>query len=139
MKSKKQLKIGENVKRIMSNIFLRQDLSIIEGSLVTILEADISPDCTSAKIFIDILGQKENEKKVLKKLNDLKVEIRFKLAQEANLRIAPELSFIHDKTSEHVSKINSLIEGEADFYAHKTLTKSFEQKPDDSKAFKNKK
>lgn len=108
----------------MSQIFLREDLGMIEGNIITILEADVSPDCAAVKIFIDILGNPENEKKILKKLKDYTPNLRFKLAQEATLRIVPAISFIHDKTSEYVSKISSLIEKEADFYEHKTLSKA---------------
>ena len=54
MKSQRQLQIGENIKRIMSEIFLQEDFSVIMNNVITILEADVSPDAKNVKIFFDI-------------------------------------------------------------------------------------
>ena len=56
MKSQRQLQIGENIKRIMSEIFLQKDFSVIMSNVITILEADVSPDAKNVKIFVDFLG-----------------------------------------------------------------------------------
>ena len=52
MKSQRQLQIGENIKRIMSEIFLQEDFSVMMNNVITILEADVSPDAKNVKIFV---------------------------------------------------------------------------------------
>ena len=54
MKSQRQLQIGENIKRIMSEIFLQEDFSVIMSNVITIIEADVSPDAKNVKIFVNI-------------------------------------------------------------------------------------
>ena len=67
MKSKKQLQLGETIKRAMSEIFLRDDILNLAGSYITILEADVSPDAKNVKIFIDVFGVHSNHQKIIQK------------------------------------------------------------------------
>ena len=52
MKSQRQLQIGENIKRILSEIFLRDDVAMYPGSIITVLEADVSPDAKNIRVYI---------------------------------------------------------------------------------------
>ena len=50
-KTQRQLQIGENIKRILTDIFIRNDITTAKNSYITITEADVSPDAKNAKIF----------------------------------------------------------------------------------------
>lgn len=118
MKSQRQLQMGENIKRVISEMFLRNDLLIFPGNYITILEADVSPDAKNVRIYIDIFGGSENEhKKIVEKLNLSAPSFRYQLAKKVVLRVVPEISFIHDKTQQNAMNLSALIEDEAKKYA----------------------
>jgi len=113
MKSQRQLQIGENIKRVISEIFLRDDILSIPGSYITILEADVSPDAKNVKIYIDIFGNEGMHEKIVKALNKAAPHFRFQLAKKVMLRVIPEIIFVNDKTHQRAMSLDSLIENEA--------------------------
>ncbi len=116
MKSQRQLQIGENIKRIMSEIFLRDDILTVPGSLITVLEADVSPDAKNVKIFIDIFGNDAMHEKIVEKLNEAAPHFRYQLAKKITLRIVPEIIFLLDKTQKNAMSLEDLIAEEARKY-----------------------
>lgn len=105
--------MGENIKRVMSEIFLREDILSVPGSIITILEADISPDAKSVKIFVEIFGNEEIHDKIIKKLNDAVPHFRYKLAKKVALRTVPDIKFSLDKTGKNADDLESLINSES--------------------------
>lgn len=112
MKSQRQLQIGENIKRIMSEIFLRDDILTVPGSFITVLEADVSPDAKNVKIFIDVFGNEKMHEKIVEKLNEAAPHFRYKMAKKLTLRIVPEIVFILDRTESKAMGLEKLIESE---------------------------
>ncbi len=116
-KSQRQLQIGENIKRNMADIFIRDGLSNIAGSLISIVEADVSPDMKNVKIYIDIFGgDQKTHQKIIKDLNQAVGHFRYELAKRISLRVVPEIIFIIDKTQERAKKIAELINNEQKKY-----------------------
>ena len=116
-KSQRQLQIGENIKRNMADIFIRDGLSNISGSLISIVEADVSPDMKNVKIYIDIFGGDQKiHKKIIKDLNQAVGHFRYELAKRISLRVVPEIIFIIDETQERAKKIAELINSEQKKY-----------------------
>ncbi|MBM3589979.1 MAG: 30S ribosome-binding factor RbfA [Alphaproteobacteria bacterium] len=109
MKSQRQLQIGENIKRIMSEIFLRDDYSVIKNNVITILEADVSPDAKNVKIFIDIFGDSTKHEQIFDKIVDNIPHFRYELAKKIDLRFTPEILFVHDKTYQKANLIESIL------------------------------
>lgn len=116
MKSQRQLQVGETIKRIISDIFLRDDILSVPGSHITILEADTSPNLKDVKIFIDIYGNEHLHKQITKALNDATPYFRRELSKKVNLRTVPEITFILDKTEEKAMNIESIINSESKKY-----------------------
>ncbi len=116
MKSQRQLQIGENIKRIMSEIFLREDILTVPGSLITILEADVSPDAKNARIYIDIFGNEKIHDKIVEKLNDMRPFFRHQMSKKVVLRTIPEIVFMLDKTQDKAIGIEKLIAQESQKY-----------------------
>ena len=111
-KSQRQLQLGEQIKRIMAEIFMQDDKFSLPGIYITIAQADVSPDAKNAKIFISIFGKCDSNK-IIGELNQITPYLRNKLANKINLRYTPELLFILDDTSEEVDKIGDLLGKEA--------------------------
>lgn len=116
MKSQRQLQIGENIKRVMSEIFLRDDILSVPGSLISVLEADVSPDAKNIKFFINIFGNDEAHEKIVEALNNAAPHFRYEMAKKIMLRIVPEIEFVLDKTESKAMKLESLINQEAKRY-----------------------
>ncbi len=112
-KTQRQLQVGESIKRIVADIFLKKGLSSISGNYITILQADISADMKNCKIFIDIFGDNSKNNEILEKLNLMSKNIRFELSKKLTMRNSPEIIFILDKTSQNSIDIKNLIDSEA--------------------------
>lgn len=115
-KSQRQLQIGENIKRILSDVFMREDILSVPGCYITVLEADVSPDAKNVKVFIDIFGKEELHDKILNSLNKNSSHFRAHLAKKAVLRTVPEIVFILDKSGKKATDIESLIASEGKRY-----------------------
>ena len=131
MKSQRQLQIGENIKRIMSEIFMRDDYSVMLNNVITILEADVSPDAKNVKIYIDIFGEEVQHQKIFDKISNNTPHFRYELAKKIDLRFTPEIVFIHDKTYQKANVIESLLnqEQQAQFEFKNNSSTLQKQKP----------
>lgn len=118
-KSQRQLQIGENIKRTMSEIFLRNDILTIPNSYITVLQADVSPDAKNVKIFIDIFGNNEMHDKITKKLNDMAPHFRHELSRRVVLRTAPEIKFVLDKNQDSFVTVEEIIAKESQKFSKK--------------------
>lgn len=110
-KSQRQLQVGEQIKRIMADMFMQDNNLALKQGYITVLQADVSPDGKNAKIFIDVFGT--NGKKVIKDLHKVIPYLRKELAKRINLRYNPDLMFVLDETFGAVNKIESLLEEES--------------------------
>jgi ribosome-binding factor A len=119
MKSQRQLQLGENIKRLMTEVFVRGDVLTIPGSHITILEADVSPDAKNAKIYIDIFGNDKMHDQIVKALNKAVPHFRHHLSKNVALRVVPQIKFILDKTQEQAFKIEGLIAKESGSFESK--------------------
>ena len=109
-KSQRQLQMGENLKRILAEIFLKNNYSSINGNITTILEVSMSPDLKNAKVFIDVFGNNANH--IVEKLNKLVPNIRHQIAKKLTARTIPELSFVLDETYKNANHIEQLLKQE---------------------------
>lgn len=113
MKSQRQLQVGEQIKRIIADIFLREGLMTIMGNYITILEADASPDIKNVRIYLDIFGDTKNRDQILARLNNAAPHFRHELGKRLSSRNTPEISFILDRTEENALRLEALIDQES--------------------------
>jgi ribosome-binding factor A len=114
MKSQRQLQIGETIKRVISDIFLRDDIFFNkQGAYITVSQADASPDAKNVKIFVNIFGNDAAHEKLVAKLNEMAPHFRFQIAKKVALRVVPEIDFVLDKTQKHAFDISAIIDQEA--------------------------
>ena len=120
MKSQRQLQIGENIKRLMSEILMREDFLFVNNNVITILEADVSPDAKNVKIYVDIFGDDSKKQITFDKLSSRTLHFRFELAKKIKLRVMPEINFVLDKTNDNASIIENIIAHETKSYQDNT-------------------
>ncbi len=114
MKSQRQLQVGEQIKRVIAEIFLREGLLTMMGSCITILEADTSPDIKNVRVYIDIFGDAKNNQAILQRLNKAAPYFRHELGKRLSARNIPEILFILDRTEEKALQLEALLEKESD-------------------------
>ncbi|MDQ2657326.1 MAG: 30S ribosome-binding factor RbfA [Bacteroidota bacterium] len=108
--STRQQKFGRLIQKELSDIFQRDKRGILDNTLVSISDVDMSADLGVAKVYISMMLAKDKTQ-TLEKLNRGKGEIRKALGERIRkqVRVIPELIFIIDETEENAFKIEELI------------------------------
>ena len=109
-KSQRQLRVGEELRHLISNVLHRETFYdvVLENNNITVTEVNVSPDLKNAKVYIMPLGG-ENKIEVLESLNKIKGYIQKLISSEIQLRQIPRLSFVIDTTFEYANKIDNII------------------------------
>ena len=109
-KSQRQLRVGEELRHLISNALLRETFydQIIENNDITITEVNVSPDLKNAKVYIMPLGG-ENKFEVLDSLNKANGRIKKLISNNINLRQIPKLQFRIDETFEYAKNIENIL------------------------------
>jgi ribosome-binding factor A len=111
--SQRQLRVAEEIRHILARLLMRGELHdpALSGVSVTVSEVRISPDLKNATVFAMPLSGKGVED-VLRGLNRSVPYLRSLVAQEIQLRYAPALTFIEDKSFEEAHHIEELLRSE---------------------------
>ena len=110
-KSQRQLRVGEELRHLISNALLRESFydQIIENNTITVTEVDVSPDLKNAKVYIMPLGG-ENKLEVLNSLGKSNGRIKKLISSNINLRQFPKLQFKIDETFEYAKNIENILQ-----------------------------
>ena len=110
-KSQRQLRVGEELRHLISNALLRESFydQIIENKTITVTEVNVSPDLKNAKVYIMPLGG-ENKLEVLDSLNKSNGRIKKLISSNINLRQIPKLQFKIDETFEYAKNIENILQ-----------------------------
>ncbi len=111
VKSQRQLKVGEELRHLISNALLRESFydEYIENNNITITEVNVSPDLKNAKVYVMPLGG-TNKLDVLNSLNNAMGRIKKIISSNISLRQTPKLIFKIDETFEYAKKINDILD-----------------------------
>ena len=109
-KSQRQLKVGEELRHLISNALIRNSFydENIENNNITITEVNVSPDLKNAKVYVMPLGG-ENKLNVLNSLNKASGRLKKIISNNIGLRQTPKLVFKIDDTFEYAKKINNIL------------------------------
>ena len=112
--SQRQLRVGELIRRKLSDIMLRGDLHDPELAhvSVTVGEVRVSPDLRNAIVFVLPLGG-VNTDEVTEALNRNKGELRHLVTKGLKLKHAPELKFLADRSYDQMDATNKLLDSPA--------------------------
>ena len=111
IKSQRQLKVGEELRHLISSILLRESFydEYIKDNNITITEVSVSPDLKNAKVFVMPLGGK-NQGDVLNSLNKVTGRIKKIISNNISLRQTPKIFFKIDDTFEYAKNIQNILE-----------------------------
>lgn len=108
--SQRQLRVGELIRHILSNLLTRGDVHDpdLEGISVTVSEVRVSPDLRNATAFVAPLGGGDPAP-VIAALERRKKFIRGQVGREMTTRNTPDLKFVADQSFDEASHIDALL------------------------------
>src|SRR5258706_6004156 len=109
----RQLRVAEEIRHILAGILLRGDLRdpALLGVSVTVSEVRISPDLKNATVYSLPFG-KASVADVMKGLNRSAPYLRSQVGHVLNLRYAPTLTFVPDRSFDEAKHIDELLRSE---------------------------
>ena len=109
METTRQNKISRLIQKELSEIFLLQTKSM-NGVLVSVSAVRISPDMSSASVYLSVFPS-ERSQEIVKNINDNMKSIRYELGTRVRhqLRIIPELKFFVDDSLDYAERIDELL------------------------------
>ena len=109
-KSQRQMRVGEELRHLISNVLLRETFydQIIESNNITITEVSVSPDLKNAKIYVMPLGGKQ-KLEVVNSLNKVKGRIKKLISSSITLRQIPKINFMIDESFENAKNIDDIL------------------------------
>ena len=111
-KSQRQLRVGELLRKELSEALVKNDFHHSDSSnfSITVSQVIVTPDMKWAKAFVSPLGG-ENFDEVMDYLNKNVFSIQKVIASKVRLKRMPKLVFIEDKSFDFASSISQKIKG----------------------------
>ena len=110
MRSVRLLKVGEQVRHVLSELLLRQEVhdAVLTARSVSVTEVRMSPDLRHATVFVKPLLGKDEEV-VLKALRTNIPFFQREVAGRLKLRYAAKLKFLSDESFDEAERIQRLL------------------------------
>ncbi len=108
--SQRQLRVGELVRKEMSDILSRGEMSdpVLESAVVTVPEVRMSPDLRNATVLVMPLGG-ENAEQVVDALNRSRKYFRGQVSRRMTMKFMPDLRFALDTRFDDDDRIGGLL------------------------------
>ena len=108
--SQRQLRVGEEVRRVLARVFERDELHdpALNDVRITISEVTVSPDLRNASVWIMPLGDRSTPE-LIDVLKRHAGRLSGAVAREVRLRVAPRLSFKRDTAFDTSSRIEAIL------------------------------
>ena len=109
-KSVRTLRVGEQVRHVLSEILQRGDVhdDVLASHMVSITEVRMSPDLRHATVFVKPLLGKDEEA-VLKALRTNTAYLQREVARRVKMKYAARLKFLTDESFDEGSHIDTLL------------------------------
>ena len=109
--SNRQLKVGQQIRFLVSNFFIKEDFIFenFDSKNLTIVDVILSPDLKNAKVFVTTNSISEN-KLFIDELNHKSKLIQRKIASNLTSKFTPKIKFYFDNSFEYSNKINNILE-----------------------------
>ena len=111
--SQRQLRVAENLRHELSQIFTRVDIrdDDLTGVIITVSEVRTSPDMRNATVFVMPLGG-ERADEIVTALERHKKFLRGELSRKVHLKYMPELHFKLDESFDNSGRISEVLNSE---------------------------
>lgn len=110
MESTRQQKVSRLLQKELGEYLQQHGREFLPGKMITVTVVRVSPDLSSAKVYLSIFPTKP-EDKPLEELQPYESRIRKAIGQKIRnqLRAVPEFSYFIDDSLDHIDRINDLL------------------------------
>ena len=109
MSSHRHERVRELLKRAIGEA-IRREVPVGDAGLISVNDVDLSGDLRSARVFISVLGNVEQQRTGLGLLQRNRARIQGLVAKEVILKYTPHLRFVVDDSVERGNRVLRLIE-----------------------------
>ncbi|MEM7506936.1 MAG: 30S ribosome-binding factor RbfA [Pseudomonadota bacterium] len=108
--SQRQLRVGELIRRALSDVLMRGDLHEpeLEGASITVGEVRVSPDLRQATAYVMPLGG-ANADAILAALNKAKRDVRRQVNRSVTLKFSPDIRFALDESFDRMDATREML------------------------------
>lgn len=106
----REKRVAGEVQRILLEVLYGEINDPRIPEMATVTEVRMNRDLSLATVYVSSLGTQEEKKDMMKGLKKAKGFLRSRVAEQINLRVAPDLRFILDESLEHGNYISDLID-----------------------------
>jgi len=110
MNNKRLNRISEEVKKVVSELIFNGLKDPRVSNMTTITNVEVTRDLRFAKIYVSVLGNKEEKENTISGLESAKGFIRKEIGSRIDLRYAPEPLFYLDESIEQGIYMSKLID-----------------------------
>lgn len=110
MDSTRQKKVSRLLQKELATLFQRESRNLFEGGFITVTVVRVSPDLSTAKIYLSLFGVKDTAA-LLALIKEQTKTIRTKLAEKirSQVRVIPHLDFFIDDSLDYAERIEDLL------------------------------
>ncbi len=101
-------RVGHLIREEISDIIMKR-LKDPRVGFVTVTQVEISKDLRRAKVYVSVMGSREEVDLSLEGLNSAKYFIKRELGKRVRLKFLPDLDFVYDESMEHAFRIDSIL------------------------------
>lgn len=112
--STRQLKVGQEIKHILADIFRKGDIydpESFQAINVTISEVQVAPDLANATVFFAPLNGKDEDRMPLI-LNAMGKQFKFAIGKQMHIKKIPNLHFKLDQSFGQAQKMESILKND---------------------------
>jgi len=106
--SRRQARIARIIKEVASRVIL-YELSDPRIGLVTVTRVEPTPDNRYAKVYVSVLGEREDISKTMAAVRGASAVVQAEVAKSLSTRFTPVLTFVEDQSIKHSIRISQLI------------------------------
>lgn len=110
MNIKRANRIGEEIRKIISELLLNGLKDPRINSMTTVNNVEVTRDLSYAKIYVSVLGNEEEKKDTIDGLNSAKGFIRKTIGSNLDIRYIPQPIFVLDQSIEEGIRMSKLID-----------------------------
>jgi ribosome-binding factor A len=104
-------RVNESIKEILGDA-ITTELKDPRIGFVTVTEVDTSPDLRAARVYVSVLGTKEERERSLAGLRSSHGFLQGKIASAMRMKRTPTLTFEYDESAERGDRISRLLKDE---------------------------
>jgi ribosome-binding factor A len=111
MPTARMRRVNESIKEILGDA-ITTELKDPRIGFVTVTEVDTSPDLRAARVYVSVLGTKEERERSLAGLRSSHGFLQGKIASAMRMKRTPTLTFEYDESAERGDRISRLLKDE---------------------------